>query len=54
MRMWGEADTHDHMIHPKSKGAGLMVSDFVEEFNGYLKLSSSEYDELDDDDKPSK
>ena len=39
---------------PKVKGgAGLMISDFVEEFDGYLQLSSAEYDSLDDDDKPS-
>ena len=28
MRMWGEPDTH--VIRPKSRRAGLMVSDFVE------------------------
>ena len=39
------------MIRPKSRGAGLMISD---EFNGYLQLSCEEYDRLDDDDKLSK
>ena len=49
IRMWGEPDTH--MIRPKSRGAGLMISDFVDGFNGYLQLSSAEYDCLNDDNK---
>lgn len=52
MRMWGEPDTH--MIRPKSKGAGLVISDFVDEFGGFLRLSDEEYDNIpDDDNKPS-
>ena len=31
-----------------------MVSDFVDEFNSYLRLSSEEYDNLDGDEKPFK
>ena len=30
------------MLVPKSKGAGIMVSDFVSEQDGYLKLSDQE------------
>ena len=38
---WGEKD--NFAIKPKSKGSGIMVSDFIDEFNGYLCLSDSEY-----------
>ena len=31
------------MIKPKSRGAGIMVSDFIEEHNGLLALSDEEY-----------
>lgn len=33
----------DHMIRPKSKGSGIMVSDFVDERNGYLALTEEEH-----------
>ena len=29
---------------PKTKGSGVMVSDFVEEHGGYLRLSENELD----------
>ena len=32
------------MLKPKSKGSGIMVSDFVDEHNGFLALSDEEYD----------
>ena len=32
------------ILRPKSKGAGIMVSDFIEEHNGYLHLSDEEYE----------
>ena len=32
------------MMKPKSKGAGIMVSDFVDEHNGFLALSDEEHD----------
>ena len=45
--MWGEPNTH-----MKTRGAGLMVSDFVE---GFLWLSDHEYDSIPDDmEKPAK
>lgn len=34
----------EKMMKPKSKGAGIMVSDFVDEHNGFLALSDSEYE----------
>ena len=33
------------ILKPKSRGAGTMVSDFIEEHNGYLRLTDSEYEE---------
>ena len=38
----------------ESRGAGLLVSYFVDEFNSYLRLSSEEYDDLNGDEEPSK
>ena len=34
----------EKMIKPKSKGAGIMVSDFVDEHNGFLALTAEEYE----------
>ena len=31
-------------LRPKSKGAGIMVSDFIEEHNGYMRLTDKEYE----------
>ena len=36
----------EKMMKPKSRGAGIMVSDFVDEHNGFLALSDAEYDEV--------
>ena len=41
--MWGESERP--AILPKTKGSGIMVSDFVEEHGGYLKLLPDEIDE---------
>ena len=38
---WGERG--QHMLKPKSKRSGIMVSDFVSEGHGYLALSDDEY-----------
>jgi hypothetical protein len=39
--IWG---TGDHAyIQPKSKGAGIMVSDFIDEHNGFLCLTDTEH-----------
>ena len=32
------------MICPKSKGSGIMVSDFIDERNGYLQLTDEEFE----------
>ena len=39
---WLQED--QHVIKPKSRGSGRMVSDFIDEFTGYLRLSDSEYE----------
>ena len=31
-------------MKPKERGAGIMVSDFIDEKNGYLSLTKEEYD----------
>ena len=33
------------MIKPKSKGAGIMVSDFIDEYNGFLVLTDEQFKE---------
>ena len=38
---WGTKD--DHMLVPKSRGAGIMISDFISEEGGYLCLTDDEF-----------
>lgn len=38
------------VMRPKTKGSGIMVSDFVDESNGYLALTQQEYDAAKQDD----
>ena len=45
---WGEKGTT--IMRPKSKGAGIMVSDFIDEKNGYLGLTQEEYDQAKESD----
>ena len=40
--MWGVKG--QKMIKPKSKGAGIMVSDFIDAFQGFLALTDDEYE----------
>ena len=40
--IWAQPGTS--VMHPKSKGSGIMVSDFIEERAGYLHLSDEEYE----------
>ena len=40
--MWGVKG--EHMLRLKSKGVGIMVSDFVDERSGYLSLTDEEFD----------
>ena len=39
---WGTKGTH--VMKPKSRGAGIMVSDFIDERSGYLALTQEEYE----------
>ena len=32
-----------HFMDPKNSGAGIMVSDFVDEHQGYLRLTAEEH-----------
>ena len=40
--LWAEKGTS--VMCPKSKGSGIMLSDFIDERNGYLCLTQEEYD----------
>ena len=40
--MWAEKGNQP--IRPKGLGRGLMVSDFVDEFNGLLSLAAKEFE----------
>ena len=40
--MWGMQDKP--AILPKTRGSGIMVSDFIEEYSGYISLASDELD----------
>ena len=40
--MWGEEERPAILL--KTKGSGIMVSDFVEEYGGYLQLSPEEFE----------
>lgn len=50
--LWAEKGTS--VMRPKSKGSGIMVSDFIEEKNGYVALSEEEYDKCKLSDKNAK
>ena len=41
--LWAEKGTN--VMRPKSKGSGIMVSDFIDERNGYLELTQEEYEQ---------
>ena len=38
-------DKDMQILKPKSQGAGIMVSDFIEEHSGYLHLLDQKYEE---------
>ena len=46
--MWGSADKP--AILPKTKGSGIMVSDFIDKHSGFLKLSPEELEHARDSD----
>ena len=35
-----------HFIQHKRGGAGIMISDFVDEYNGYLRRTAEEHEEV--------
>ena len=39
--MWGEQG--QCVLKPKSHGSGIMISDFIDEHNGYLRLTDKEF-----------
>ena len=39
--IWGQKG--QHVLKPKSQGSGIMVSDFIDVKNGYLKLTDNEF-----------
>ena len=39
--MWATEDAP--VIQPKTKGSGIMVSDFIDQHNGYLRLTDTEF-----------
>ena len=41
---WMWAEKGNQPIRPKGLGRGIMVSDFVDEFNGLLSLTSDEFE----------
>ena len=41
--LWGVKG--ESVIRPRSRGAGIMVSDFIDEHNGYLRLTEEEFSE---------
>ena len=41
--LWAAKGTS--VMRPKSKGSGIMISDFIDERNGYLELTQEEYEE---------
>jgi len=43
LTLWAAKDTS--VMRPKSKGSGIMISDFIDEWNGYLELTQEEYEE---------
>ena len=39
--VWGNED--QPFIKPKTKGSGIMVSDFIDQYNGFLRLTDEEH-----------
>ena len=48
------ASKENNVVRPKSKGSGIMVSDFITERDGYLALSTQEYEAAKEEDPTSK
>ena len=41
---WGQKG--EKLLRPKNKGAGIMISDFIDEHTGFLAFSDEEYDSV--------
>ena len=41
---WAWAEKWGQQIKPKGQGRGIMISDFIEEYNGYLRFDDTEYE----------
>ena len=41
-QLWAWATGEDAVIQPKTKGAGIMISDYVDQHTGFLRLTSAE------------
>jgi len=41
--VWAEDGTQ--ILKPKERGSGLMISDYIDEYNGYLKLDNDTFEE---------
>lgn len=41
---WAWAEKWGQQIKPKGQGRGIMISDFIEEYNGYLCFDDTEYE----------
>ncbi len=39
--MWASEDTP--VLQPKTKGSGIMISDFVDQHSGFLRLTNEEH-----------
>lgn len=39
--MWAKEDAP--ILQPKTKGSGIMVSDFIEQHSGFLRLTASDH-----------
>ena len=44
VQTWQWAEGEKQILHPKSQGCGLMISDFIEEHGGYLQLAPAEHE----------
>ena len=41
---WAWAEKWGQLIKPKGQGKGIMISNFVEEYNEYLRFDDTEYE----------
>ena len=41
-QLWAWATENDSVIQPKTKGTGIMISDYIDQHNGFLRLTDAE------------